>query len=60
MRFGSTRKKFYLEGEEYVEDEPGVLIRSRSSMTRASITRYQRILLAHLNRNEIESDFSVP
>ena len=35
------RKKFYLEGEEYVEDEPGILVRSRNSMTRASITNYK-------------------
>ena len=35
------KKKFYLEGEEYVEDEPGILIRSRNSMTRASITNYK-------------------
>ncbi len=32
------QNKLYLAGEEYVEDEPGVLIRSRNSMTRASIT----------------------
>ena len=31
-------KKLFLEGEEYIEDEPGILIRSRNSMTRASIT----------------------
>ena len=36
-----SKKKFYLEGEEYVEDEPGILIRSRNSMTRASITNYK-------------------
>ena len=40
-RYQSLRKKFYLEGEEYVEDEPGILIRSRNSMTRASITSYK-------------------
>ena len=37
----NTKKKFYLEGEEYIEDEPGILIRSRNSMTRASITNYK-------------------
>merc|ERR1711981_1216461 len=30
-------KKLFIEGEEYIEDEPGVLIRSRNSMTRQSI-----------------------
>lgn len=35
-------KKLFLEGEEYIEDEPGVLIRSRSSMTRQSITSYKQ------------------
>ncbi len=36
----SVSRKLYVEGEEYVEDEeePGVLVRSRNSMTRASIT----------------------
>ncbi|CAB4067220.1 Zinc finger CCCH domain-containing protein 7,Zinc finger CCCH domain-containing protein 3 [Lepeophtheirus salmonis] len=34
-------KKLFLEGEEYVEDEPGVLVRSRNSMTRQSITNYR-------------------
>lgn len=35
-------KKLFLEGEEYIEDEPGVLIRSRNSMTRQSITSYKQ------------------
>merc|ERR1712079_130110 len=30
-------KKLFIEGEEYIEDEPGILIRSRNSMTRQSI-----------------------
>jgi hypothetical protein len=36
----SVSRKLYVEGEEYVEaeEEPGVLVRSRNSMTRASIT----------------------
>ena len=36
----SISRKLYVEGEEYVEDEddPGTLVRSRNSMTRASIT----------------------
>lgn len=34
-------RKLYLDGEEYIEDEPGVLIRSRNSMTRQSITSYK-------------------
>ena len=36
----SISRKLYVEGEEYVEDEeePGLLVRSRNSMTRASIT----------------------
>ena len=33
---------FYFSGEEYIEDEPGVLIRSRNSMTRQSITSYKQ------------------
>jgi len=35
-------KKLFLEGEEYIEEEPGVLIRSRNSMTRQSITSYKQ------------------
>jgi len=35
-------KKLFLEGEEYIEQEPGVLIRSRNSMTRQSITSYKQ------------------
>lgn len=34
-------RKLYLDGEEYIEEEPGVLIRSRNSMTRQSITSYK-------------------
>lgn len=34
-------KKLFIAGEEFVEDEPGVLIRSRNSMTRQSITSYK-------------------
>lgn len=53
----AVKKKLYLEGEEYVEeeDDPGVLVRSRGSMTRASITSYKARSINTIIRSQTRS-----
>jgi hypothetical protein len=42
-------------GEEFVEDEPGVLVRTRNSMTRASITSARNRSINTILRSQARS-----